>query len=50
MSWTPISCYQSSKSNNSEHIEHIFKDGELEENSVVRNFRITASDSRIYNV
>ena len=32
--------YQTSKSNVSEHIKHIFEEGELEENSVVRKFRI----------
>ena len=31
--------YQTSKSNVSEHIKHIFEDGELEEDSVVRKFR-----------
>ncbi len=34
----------------SEHIKHIFEDGELEENSVVRNFRTTAADGKNYNV
>ena len=29
--------YQTSKSNVSEHIKHIFEDGELSEESVVRN-------------
>lgn len=38
--------YQTSKSNISEHIKHIFEEGELEENSVVRKFRITASDGK----
>lgn len=33
--------YQTSKSNVSEHIKHIFEDGELDKNVVVRNFRIT---------
>ena len=32
----------------SEHIRNIFKEGELEENSVVRNFRTTASDGKSY--
>ena len=27
-----------------EHIKNIFKEGELKKNSVIRNFRITASD------
>lgn len=30
--------YQTSKSNISEHIKHIFEEGELEENAVVRKF------------
>ena len=34
-----VELYQSSKSNISEHIKHIFEEGELSENSVVRNFR-----------
>ena len=32
----------------SEHIQNIFKEGELEENSVVRNFRTTAGDGKNY--
>ena len=35
--------YQTSKSNVSEHIKHIFEEGELEENSVVRKFRYCSS-------
>ncbi|MFN8206182.1 MAG: virulence RhuM family protein [Bacteroidales bacterium] len=34
----------------SEHIGNIFKEGELVENSVVRNFRTTASDGKSYDV
>ena len=34
----------------SEHIKHIFEDGELEENSVVRFFRTTAADGKQYEV
>ena len=41
--------YQTSKSNISEHIKHIFEEGELDENSVVRNFRTTAADGKNYN-
>ena len=41
--------YQTSKSNISEHIKHIFEEGELEENSVVRKFRTTAADGKNYN-
>jgi len=33
----------------SEHIGNIFKEGELIENSVVRNFRTTASDGKSYD-
>ena len=40
--------YGSSKANISEHIKHIFEEEELEKDSVIRNFRITAADeSRI---
>ncbi len=41
--------YQTSKSNISEHIKHIFEEGELEENLVVRKFRTTAADGKKYN-
>ena len=40
--------YQTSKSNISKHIKHIFE-GELEENAVVRKFRTTAADGKNYN-
>ena len=42
--------YQTSKSNVSEHIKHIFEDRELKEESVVRKFRTTAADGKKYNV
>ena len=42
--------FQSSKSNISEHIKHIFEEGELKEDTVVRNFRITAADGKNYEV
>lgn len=45
-----VELYQTSKSNVSEHIKHIFEEGELDEDSVVRKFRITASDGKNYNV
>lgn len=45
-----VELYQTTKSNVSEHIKHIFEDGELDEGSVVRKFRTTASDGKIYNV
>ena len=34
----------------SEHISNVFKEGELNESSVVRNFRTTANDSKTYDV
>ena len=39
--------YQSSKSNISEHIKHIFEEGELKEELVVRNFRTTTKHGAI---
>ena len=36
--------YQSSKSNISEHIKHIFEDGELVIDATVRNFRIVQTE------
>lgn len=41
--------YQTSKSIISKHIKHIFEEGELEENAVVRKFRTTAADGKNYN-
>jgi len=41
--------YDAAKSTVSEHLSSIFASGELDENSVVRNFRTTASDGKIYN-
>jgi len=41
--------FQKTKPTISEHIKHIFEDGELKENSVVRNFRTTASDGKKYD-
>jgi hypothetical protein len=42
--------FQTSKSNISEHIKHIFEEGELKPESVVRNFRTTANDGKSYMV
>lgn len=42
--------YQTSKSNVSEHIKHIFEDGELNEDSVVRKLRTTVADGKEYLV
>ncbi|MBK5272715.1 MAG: virulence RhuM family protein [Bacteroidia bacterium] len=40
--------YQKSKSSISEHIKEIFRDGELNEESVVRKYRTTAADGKSY--
>ena len=42
--------YQTSKSNVSEHIKHIFEEEELNEVSAVRKFRTTAADGKQYLV
>ena len=44
-----VTLYQSSKANVSEHIKHIFGEGELEEKATVRKFRTTATDGKSYN-
>jgi hypothetical protein len=44
-----VELFQSSKSNISEHIKHIFEEGELDEKAVVRKYRTTASDGKSYN-
>jgi prophage maintenance system killer protein len=33
----------------SEHINNVFKEGELDKDSVIRNFRITAEDGKVYD-
>jgi hypothetical protein len=43
-----VELFQSSKANISEHLSHIFAEGELIEESVVRNFRTTAADGKGY--
>ena len=45
-----VDLYSSSKSNISEHIKHIFEEGELERESVVRKIRTTASDGKNYMI
>ena len=45
-----VDLFQTSKTNISEHIRHIFDEGELlSEDSVVRNFRTTAADGKNYS-
>lgn len=45
-----VELFQSSKANINEHISRIFDEEELDENSVVRNFRTTATDGKKYNM
>lgn len=44
-----VDLYDSSKANVIEHIKHIFEEEELDENSVVRELRTTATDGKSYN-
>jgi hypothetical protein len=41
--------FQKSKATISEHIKNVFEEGELDMNSVVRNFRTTAADGKSYD-
>jgi hypothetical protein len=41
--------FNKSKATISEHISNIFKEGELDKDSVCRNFRRTATDGKSYN-
>ncbi|MDR0285624.1 MAG: virulence RhuM family protein [Propionibacteriaceae bacterium] len=45
-----VELFQSSKANISEHIKHVFDEGELDEQAVVRRYRTTAADGRNYLV
>lgn len=45
-----VRLYNSSKSNISEHIKHIFEEGELDELATVRKFRTVASNGKTYNI
>lgn len=45
-----VALFQSSKSNISEHIKHIFQEGELNQTAVVRKFRTTGPDGKNYHV
>jgi len=45
-----VKLYNSSKSNISEHIKHIFEENELNEDLTVRKFRTVASDGKSYDV
>lgn len=42
-----VELFQSSKSNISEHIKHIFEEGELKEELVVRKFRTTSQHGAV---
>lgn len=45
-----VELFEKNKRTVSEHIRNIFRENELEENSVVRKFRTTAEDGKSYNV
>ncbi len=45
-----VKLYNSSKSNISEHIKHIYEEGELEEESTVRKFRTVATNGKTYDM
>lgn len=42
--------FDRSKKTISEHLQNLFEEGELDQDSVVRNFRTTAADGRSYDV
>ena len=42
--------FDRSKKTISEHLQNLFVEGELDQNSVVRNFRTTATDGKTYDV
>lgn len=42
--------FNKAKATISEHIRNVFDDEELDRNSVVRNFRTTASDGKTYDI
>lgn len=42
--------FDRSKKTISEHLQNLFEEGELDPNSVVRNFRTTAADGKNYDV
>jgi hypothetical protein len=44
-----VSLYDSSKSNISEHLTNIFASGEFDKDLVVRKFRTTATDGKMYS-
>ena len=44
-----VELFQSSKANVSEHVKHIFEEGELMPEAVVRKFRTTAADGKSYD-
>lgn len=45
-----VALFQTTKQNISLHIRNIFKEGKLQEDSVVRKFRTTAADGKSYTV
>lgn len=45
-----VELYQTTKANISIHLKHIFEEGELRENSVVKSYLTTAADGKNYRV
>ena len=44
----PAELYQTTKANHSNHLKHIFEEGELKEDSVVKSYLTTAADGKNY--
>jgi len=42
--------FQKDRKTITEHIQNVFKEGELVKNSVCRKFQHTASDNKVYNI
>lgn len=45
-----VDLYQTSKSNISEHVKHIYEECELDRNATVRKFRTVATNSKAYDI
>jgi len=47
---TIVTLFEKGRSTITEHLQKVFKEGELDENSVCRDFRHTAEDGKTYNL